>query len=101
MFKIKRNISSGQSKRCWLFIQIGCTAFMLKQLWGKSRDVAFVHAEIDTPHQRLRVGLYSWKKKGSQRYHKCVLALRPNNRVGNSYRDRWLRKCSYKVPALA
>ena len=103
MFKIVRGIASSQSKGCWLFIQVGCTAFVLKQLWGKPRDVALVHAEIDTPYHPLCIGVYLWKKKGSRRYrgfhHNFQLWIKPNKRAGNGYRDRWLRKCGYEVKA--
>ena len=62
MFKIVRDIASSQSKGCLLFIQIGCTAFAIQPKWCK-RDVAIIHAEIDTPYHPLRIGVYPWRRK--------------------------------------
>lgn len=89
-FNIVREIGSSQSKGCWFFIQVGCSALVMRQLWGKPRGAAIVHAEIDTPYQRLRVTVWGKQKKPLTK-----ITLQPNNRPGNSYRDRWLRKLGY------
>lgn len=92
---IRDAIASSQSKGCALFVQVGTKAFVWRPLWAIHRDVAYVHVEIDTPLERLRIGIYGRKIPNSRRHKKIVLNLQPNQKPGNSYRDRWLKKLGY------
>lgn len=86
--KITRGMAASQSKGCLLFIQIGTSALIVKQFCGKRRQQAVVHAEIDTPLERLRI---HWRFFG----RRCKVQLKPNQKRNNGYRCRWLRKLGY------
>lgn len=105
MLKIRKNIVSGQSKGCALAIQVGTTVWYWKPKWAKPRTVAIIHAEIDTPIHRLRIGFYApW---GKYRPTLGAPELKPkklftiyvkrNNQHGNTYRDRWLKKLGHTL----
>lgn len=89
---ILRNIASSQSKGCALFLHIGTKVFVWRPKWAKNRDVAYIHAEIDTPFERLRIRFYGKRIVNSRRYKKFVLNMKPNQQPNNSYRDSWLKK---------
>lgn len=90
--KILSNITSAQSKGAALFLQLGVRAFVWSPKWAKHREVAYIHSEIDTPFERLRIGLYGKQKKNSRRYKKITFGVKSNQKSGNSYRDRWIDK---------
>ena len=93
--KINRDVASSQSKGCALFLQIGTKALVWRPKWARHRDVAYIHAEIDTPFERLRIGFYGKQIFNSRRHKGFVLAVKPNQKPNNSYRDRWLKKTGH------
>lgn len=89
---VRKDVALSQSKGCLAYIQVGCTGIYVRTPWTRNRDSAAIHAEIDTPFQRLRIGVHLCQRKNSRRYVGFSCGMKPNQQVGNSYRDRWLKK---------
>lgn len=78
MITIQRNVVSGQSKGCWLAVQLGYTRVLLHDLWPRDRHQgAWVEVFVFAPAK------YS---EGYRRTH-CGIHVRPfwrKSRVGLS-----------------